>query len=221
MQEQVPALLSAIVGDAFGAGGWLMGNLAGTGFAAAAQGLLRRRAERARDILIEEIRQGKRSLSGLEVDEATAVLLRYSRAAHEGAARLNLRLMAKVIAGQAECGCLYADDFLRYADLLVGLRREEIILLGAMHRHWHAAEAQSPEHGRRQQATRDRARSELVPVPFQDDDDFYAAAEAVTRTGLLRTAEAIDDHILIQPTRLLDELYSMAPFEAAVRDEPT
>ena len=221
MQEQVPALLSAIVGDAFGAGGWLMGNLAGTGFAAAARGLLRRRAERAGDLLLAETRQGKRTLYASEVDEIVAVLLRYNRAAQEGTARLNLCLMAKVIAGQAERGCLYADDFLRYADLLAGLRREEIILLGTVHRHWHAAEVQSLDHGHRQQATRDRARSELVPVPFQDDDDFYAAAEAVTRTALLRTADAVeDDYMLFQPTRLLDELYIMAQFEAAVRDEP-
>ena len=220
MHEQLPALLSAVVGDAFGAGGLFMGNLAGAGLAAAAHGLLRRRAERARDILLAEIRRGERTLNAFEVDETVAVLLRYNRAAQEGTARLNLCLMAKVIAGQAECGCLYADDFLRYADLLTGLQREEIILLGTVHRHWHAAEVQSLEHGRRQQAMRDRVRSELVPIPFQDDDDFYAAAEAVTRTALLRTAEAIDDHILFQPTRLLDELYSMAPFEAAVRDEP-
>ncbi len=220
MQGQLPALLSAVVGDAFGASGWLMGNLAGTGFAAAAHGLLRRRMEYACDILLGQLRRGERTLSAPEIDEAIAVLLRYGRAAQEGTARLNLRLMAKVIAEQVERRCLYADDFLRHADLLAGLRREEIILLGTVHRHWHAAEVQTLEQGRRQQAMRDRARSELVPVPFQEADDFYAAAEAVTRTALLRTAEAIDDHMLFQPTRLLDELYSMAPFEAAVIEEP-
>lgn len=222
MQGHLPTLLSAVVGDAFGAGGWLMGNLAGVGFAAAAHGLLHQRVKRAHDILLAEIRRGERTLSSPEVDETVAVLLRYGRAAQEGTARLNLRLMAQVVAGQVERRCLYADDFLRYADLLAGLRREEIILLGTVHRHWHAAEVQSLEHGRRQQATRDRARSELVPVPFKEDDDFYAAAEAVTRTALLRTADAVeDDYMLFQPTRLLDELCSMAPFEAAVFDEPT
>ncbi len=220
MQEQLPALLSAVVGDVFGAAGWLAGNLAGSGFALAAQQLLHRRAERARDILLDEIRRGERTLSAPEVDEAVAVLLRYGRAGQEGAARLNLRLMAKVIAGQAERRSLYADEFLRYADILAGLRREEIVLLGTVHRHWHAAEVRSLEHGRRQQTARDRARSELVPTPFQEDGDFYAAAEAVTRTALLRTADAEDDYMLFQPTRLLDELCSLAPFEAAVRAEP-
>ena len=221
MQEQLPALLSAVVGDAFGVGGWLMGNLAGAGFAFAVQQVQHRRAERARDILLDELSRGEKTLSVPDVAEAAAVLLRYGRAAQEGAARLNLRLMAKIIAGQAERHCLYADEFLRYADLLAGLRREEVILLGAVHRHWHTPEVQSLEDGLRQQAVSNRTRSELIPIPFREDDDFYAAAEAVTRTALLRTADAIDEHMLFQPTRLLDQLYGMAPFEAALRDEPT
>ena len=78
---QLPALLSAVVADAFGAGGWLMGNVASAGFAAAAHALLRRRAERARDILLDELRRGERTLSAAEVDETVAVLLRYGLAA--------------------------------------------------------------------------------------------------------------------------------------------
>lgn len=220
MQEHLPAVLSAIVGDAFGAKGWLMGNLAGTAFGLAAGRLLRRRAEQARDVLFEEVRCGDRILSAAEVDEVTAVLLRYNRAALEGAARLNLRLMAKVIAGEAQHRTLYAHEFLRYADTLAGLQREEIILLGTLHRHWHTAEMKSLGDGRRQQATCNRTRAELIPNPFKEADDFYAAAEAVTRTALVRTADAVDEHILIQPTRLLDNLCALAPFEAAVSREP-
>ena len=198
-----------------------MGNLTGAGFAVAVQQVQRRRAERARDILLDELDRGEKTLSVPDVEEVAAVLLRYSRAAHEGAARLNLRLMVNVIAGQAKTHCLYADQFLRYADLIAELRREEVILLGTVHRHWHAVDVEILDHGRRQQATRDRARSELVPTPFRDDDDFYASAEAVTRTALLRTADGVeDDYMLFQPTRLLDELCDLAPLEAAVRREP-
>lgn len=221
VQEQLPALLSAIVGDAFGVRGWLMGNLAGAGFAIAAQKLLRRRLEQARDILLDELRQGERTLSDPEVEDSIAILLRYGRAAQEGTARLNLRLMAKVIAGETQYRILYAHEFLRYADILAGLRREEIILLGTLHRHWHTAEMKSLGDGRRQQAVCNRARTELIPNPFKEADDFYAAAEAVTRTALVRTADAIDEHILIQPTRLLDDLCALAPFEAAVSREST
>lgn len=221
MQEHLPALLSALVGDGFGLKGWVMGNLAGAGIAIAAQQLQHRRLERARDILLDELRQGDRTLTDPEVEETVAVLLRYGRAAQEGAARLNLRLMAKIIAGQAQGEVLYADEFLRHADVIASLRREEVILLGTVHRHWNAVDVPSLERGRRQQVTRDRAHADLVPVPFRDEDDFYATAEAVTRTALLRTADGVeDDYMLFQPTRLLDELCDLAPFEAAVRAEP-
>ena len=62
MQEHLPALLSAVVGDAFGVGGWLMGNLAGAGSAVAVQQVQRRRAERARDILLDELSRGEKTL---------------------------------------------------------------------------------------------------------------------------------------------------------------
>ena len=129
------------MGDVFGAKEWFAGNLAGFGFGLVAQRLQRRRAERARDILLDELRRGERVLSASEVDETVAVLLRYGRAAQEGAPRLNLRLMAKVIASQAQNSTLYADEFLHHAEMLAGLRREEIVLLGIVHRCWHNAEA--------------------------------------------------------------------------------
>ena len=221
MPEQLPDLLSALVSDIFGANEWLMGSLAGAGLGAAIKRLLRRRMDQAGEILLDEVRRGEKTLRASEVEEAVAVLLRYGRAATEGSARLNLRLMAKVIAGQAHQGVLYADQFLRCADVLAGLTREEIIFLGTVHRHWHATDVVALEQGRRQQSTRARARLELIPVPFRDAGDFYATAEAVTRTGLLRTADGVeDDFMLFQPTRLMDDLHSMAPFEAAIRDEP-
>jgi hypothetical protein len=69
-------------------------------------------------------------------DDAAAFLLRYLRAAQEGAARLNLRLMARVVVGKAHAGePLYADEFLRYADTLASLARNEVVLLGALIRH--------------------------------------------------------------------------------------
>ena len=110
------------------------GDLAGARFAVAVQQVQRRRAERARDILLDELSRGEKTVSVPEVEEAAAVLLRYGRAAQEGAARLNLRLMAKVIAGQVHQQALYADEFLRHADIIAGLRREEVTLLGALQR---------------------------------------------------------------------------------------
>lgn len=220
MQEQVPALLSAIVGDAFGAGGWLMGNFAGTGFAVAAQGLLRRRAERARNILVEEVRRGERPLDTSEIDEAAAVLLRYSRAAHEGAARLNLRLMAKVIAGQAHRGALYADEFLRHADVIASLLREEIILLGTRQRYWtvDAVQELANDHDRMNEVRRLMI-AELIPVPFMDIAELSATEDAVVRTGFLSRTEVFGGTIF-KPTRAFERICSLVSFDAALEAEP-
>ncbi|MBY3136740.1 hypothetical protein [Rhizobium laguerreae] len=96
--------------------------------------LMQKRASNARDVLLHEIRRGNTPIEFHNADEAAAVTYRYMRAAEEGAARLNLQLLAGVIVGSAEGPGLYADDFLRWADVLAGLRREEVIVLGVMQR---------------------------------------------------------------------------------------
>ncbi len=95
-------------------------------------GLMRKRTEVARLILLEEIRHGQSQLEFGDKDEAAAILYRYVRAAEEGAARRNLRLLAAVISGRASGPGLYADDFLRWADVLSGLRYEEILVLSVI-----------------------------------------------------------------------------------------
>ena len=44
--------------------------------------------------------------------------------------------MAKVVKGQFEGAGLYADEFLRHANLLADLEREEVIFLATLHRHF-------------------------------------------------------------------------------------
>lgn len=73
MQEIVPNVLGTLVTDVFGSLAWQAGGMAGAGLAAVAQRILRRRSEQARDILIEELRSGEKTLAAPEVDEAVAV----------------------------------------------------------------------------------------------------------------------------------------------------
>ncbi|RDJ16948.1 hypothetical protein [Rhizobium grahamii] len=127
-------LFGALVGDYMAAASI---PLAATGPAAGAltlRVLLEKRTRTARDILLAEIRQGRSLIEFHDADEAAAITYRYMRAAEEGAARLNLRLLAGVIVGSAEGPGLYADDFLRWADILAGLKREEVITLGVIQR---------------------------------------------------------------------------------------
>ena len=90
--------------------------------------LIDRRIKQAREILLEEIRRGEKHISQAgDEDEFAAILFRYQRAAIEGTARLNLRLLAAVAAGQGARTGFAADEFLAWADVLATLRREELI----------------------------------------------------------------------------------------------
>jgi hypothetical protein len=94
-------------------------------------GYFRRRAEQARDILFEELRRASLSeAQAASEDDAIAVIVRYLRAAREGAARLNLRLLAEAIAGKLRSGQLFADEFLQYAETLASLSRDEVVVIG-------------------------------------------------------------------------------------------
>ena len=71
-----------------------------------------RRADEARDILVQELRRG--NVDTLEVaseDEAFSIIYRYSLAMRDGAARRNLRLLARVMVGLAQRDQLFSDEF--------------------------------------------------------------------------------------------------------------
>lgn len=182
--------------------------------------LVSKRLETARAILADELRAGEKTLDDVgDIEEAAAITYRYARAATEGAARLNLRLMAKVISGQAYMGNLVADEFLYYADILASLRREEVVLLGTLHRLWHSSDIVVSEEAGHTSSVWKQMEAELVPVPFPSNDSMRATAGALTRTGLLMTGLTWDDTGLWLVSPLLDELLEAAPFDAALQQE--
>jgi len=92
--------------------------------------ILNKRAHEALEILLAEIRQG--NFENIDQDEAVSIIARYQRAAIEGAAKRNLRMMAKVIRGMAEKQDLTAPSFMKYANILASLTKDEILVLGIM-----------------------------------------------------------------------------------------
>lgn len=177
-----------------------------------------RRTEAARDIFLDEMRHGEKTMDADEVEEAVTVVYHYLRAAQEGSARANLRVMARVIDGQARRGRISADEFLPYASILATLREAEIVLLGTYYRHW-MSDAAGVEGGgdvRAQKATLFTA-NELVPAPYPDKYEVMAAQGALIRTGFFRTIAAANGDFYA-PTRFFLALCEIAPFEAAPRD---
>jgi len=182
----------------------------------AVERLLERRRLAAHDILRDALSKGKISLpQAINELEAAAILYRFERAAIEGAATLNLRLMASVIAGQARVGNLVADEFLYYADILASLRREEIILIATMH----TIRVQAPSK-MTSDAKTDELVKALVPSLFPSAEMVRATAMACMRTGLVMDYNTIDDMGNYTTSPLMDRLEKLAPFAATIRAMP-
>ncbi len=120
--------IGSIAGDILGA--FIpVGNTLST----AIQQVFKKRLDAAREILLDEIGDGYKDMSdAAKLEEVAAIIYRYGRAAQEGAARINLRLLAQVIAGKNFSEAPAADKFLYYADIVSSLKAEEIKLLGIM-----------------------------------------------------------------------------------------
>ena len=193
------------------------GSLAG----ATLQKLFERRRRMAHEVLIEELGRGSVTLASAvlsdRADDAVAMIMRYMRAAEEGAARLNLRLMAQVIAGQQQLPTLTADEFLYHAAIIAALRREEIILLGTLFRHW-LSHNREPDDVARTGSTLRATKASLIPRIFVNEAELTATMAAITRTGLLVPGSAFGG-ISYSLSPLMVRLNELAPFEAAIQRE--
>ncbi|MBI2586399.1 MAG: hypothetical protein HYW28_11120 [Rhodospirillales bacterium] len=194
----------------------------GSVLSTAIQSIIKERLEAGRDILIEELESADRTLYDVaERDALAAILYRYARAAQEGAARLNLRLMAKVVSGQARLGNLIADEFLYYADLLASLRREEIIFIATLHK------VRGQKIGREFTALAESGypnlwheiHEQLIPSVFPDEPTMRAAALAIGRTGLVMSGTTMDGLSYFTTSPLMDKLLKLASFDDALKSE--
>jgi hypothetical protein len=218
-----PITLGSLVGEVFKEGATRI-------VEALLRRIMARRAEAARSILLEEVKQGRATipLGTPDADEFVAILWRYLRAAEEGTARLNLRLMASVIAGQLESGEVWADTFLRWADLLGALSRQEIVLLAALFRHQttianpaRLTDQHAQEAILNAQKEADRlARIDTIGTAFTADEEFDLTAQALLRTGLVRQVDGGVWSVGLPPvfaaTHRMGDLARLADIEGAI-----
>lgn len=189
--------------------------------------LLRRRRQCASDIMVAELKSGAAKLDGSDLDDSAAILYRYLRAAEEGAARLNLRLLAAVFSGQARERSIAPDEFLYFADMLASLRRDEVILLGTLLRQSaaHPGTSAASKPGARVDSSvkliaTTLTRSELIPHVFEDRETFDAIANSLQRTGLVLmtpvTQYSAGIEVNYKPTKLLKRLNALAEIEGVL-----
>jgi len=181
--------------------------------------LMKRRAKVAREILIDELSRGDARIEDVgDKDEAAAMVFEYASAAQHGAGRRNLRLLAQVFAGMLkQAPPLYADEFMRWSRILADLSREEIILLGALHRHWSHPGARATVDGAEVdvEGVIKGAKAELAGDGkiFASEEEFDLTAAALIRTGLVILMSGYDGAFFPKTTSRLDSLLRIARIE--------
>jgi hypothetical protein len=189
--------------------------------------VLQRRADNLREVFFEEMGKGSRDPRDVMIgDEGVAILYRYMQAGLEGRARLNLRLMAKVIVGHVPDSSMYASEFSLYADRLVSLTRDEVVFLATLLR-----------------LTRNGVRTEKNEKPGEyyeleqsvaiklrqilSNNEMFGTLEsvnscelAIQRTGFLRLVTTLSSGgVIYGPSPYLLRLTELADFEDALRAE--
>lgn len=206
MTSSLPDVLGAIATEGVG---FLKtaGVAAGRGALAA---YLSKRASDARDILFDELRGGAILPEQVAAeDDGVAVIYGFMRAAWEGRARVNMRLLAQAIKGQLQNGTLVADEFFLYADALAGLSRDEIILLATMLR----ARACPGLNGLWPTCT-----AALQQIGWSHDK-IAAVAGRSLRTGFVTTGSGFGG-LVYAPSPMLIDACKTVDFDDAMRKEP-
>jgi hypothetical protein len=181
---------------------------------------LNRKAAEARDILLEELAADRTSdLNVASEDDLIGVVYRYGLAVRDGTARVNLRLLAKTITGLGRRDRIFADEFNKYAEILARLSRDEILVIGTLHRYRKAEERrQGPNVSTHQFWT--KFIKEIVPSQFPSDEHVIAVCCAALKSGLVITPRDFDSTGEFSTSPIMDEVAELADFKAALDAEP-
>jgi hypothetical protein len=185
--------------------------------------LFRERDKRARKIALEEISKCKRSSLDLpEADQFVAIVYRYGRAALEGAAELNLRILAKIISGQMIEGSMYASEFDEFAGVVSNLKPTEIVYLGTILRLYKQGDRikkkDSEELYSLEQSVAIQIREALLTTEhFAELRDIVSCEAGLLRTSLIYPSMQLIGSTVYAPTRDLERLSDLVKFEDLLR----
>lgn len=213
---KLPEVVSAIIEGTE----WLKTGGISAGRAALAA-YLAKRSDDARAILFEELKSGGKLAEQVAAhDDGIAVIHGYMRAAWEGRARVNLRLLAKAITGQLQMGSLVADEFYLNAESLAGLSRDEIIFISTLYRH-HGKLPNVPKDqmGENEKQSPWLATLEELKGKGWHQDKVSGVAGRCLRSGFV-IAQAAWDMLAYKASPMLLDLCKTVDFEDALRREP-
>jgi hypothetical protein len=192
----------------------------GTLFKAGAGEVFRRlqahRLEEARRILLKRLGRGEHW--AILNDEAAAALFSYIRAAQEGAAGVNLDLLAQAIAGNENERTFAPDEFRRWARIISELTRDEVLVLAGLLK----ADIQAQANGKSGDGSQNVgdlcAEAMAGPgKPFKAQGEVRACLSALIRTGFVELVSYYGTMGFI-PTSNLHAIARVISFEEAIRE---
>ncbi|MCL2469119.1 MAG: hypothetical protein FWF24_02670 [Alphaproteobacteria bacterium] len=208
-----------------------------------------KKAKQARDILLDEITDG--NFSNVSDDDKISILHRYLQAAMNGEARINLRILAKLIRGllnnESLQPALYASEFNRYAKILEGLSHEELQILAALYKFKLQEDAESQMTGIQQGVSDHMADNDPYSVramrwlagkdvftkqgvglvekergpKILEEDEFQAMIGALTRTGLVSLVSGGFGGSFYTLSPLFSKITKLVDFQEALKKEAT
>ena len=184
---------------------------------AVAAAFVKKKRDEAASILIEEISNGwhgQIEFDQCDVDPLLEIVLRFSKAVADGAARENLRLLAQVIAGLKKNRALQPDTFRKWCGILEQLTRDELIVLGTAYRLVKKEWTGDAEEGAADKFWK-ALQKELVEAHY-DRGNIAALCSSLSRTGLMLPRSGWGT-IVYTPSPWLEELGGLADLEGAGR----
>jgi hypothetical protein len=185
---------------------------------AALDAYLKKRSNAAQTILFDELSSSRLLPEQVATqDDGIAVIHSYLRAAWDGRARVNLRLLAKAIVGQLQAGNLVADEFFLYSNALADLTRDEILLLAEMYKMHLRFEKDPPADGGR--GFWNACIAEVVTALGWSEDKVRETAGSCLRSGFV-IAESAWGSVGFRISPRFLHLRKTVDFEDAICREP-
>ena len=181
--------------------------------------LLHHRDSKGRAVMVgERNARAEEHLVVANDDAVYAAIYRYRRAALEGAARVNLRLLARIMIATVLSGDTTPDRYLVYADIIAALTPEEVVLIATMLRIDRVTQDTGDTIEEQLASGWHSLKQSMVPNPYPTASSLQAACSRATRSGLVlpQTAAGI---ISYHTSPLMDLLEDLASFAEALQYE--
>lgn len=207
------SMIPQAMGDILNAQAVVCSGTAAAGLSQVVQSFQQKRLNQARDIWLQEVRDGLKDISDVaQQDELMAIIDRYLRSAREGTTRQNLRILARVVAGQSVSSGLKANEFAAYASIIEALTIEEIEAIAQLYALWSNKE---PENGPQ---VKKELQKRLIPKIVENAEELDALYEGLTRTGFLIRMNDIYDFNGFRPSKKLERLVRLARLQDLPQD---